>query len=110
MRYKEDYAAANVPMLPVVATEKRVITEITLYTWATVLCSLLLWPVADTGVLYPIAAVVLGAAILAESHLLLHRVRRGATGVELTPMRLFHLSNSYLALLFLVIAVDAVLS
>ncbi|MGQ0625225.1 MAG: heme o synthase [Sporichthyaceae bacterium] len=108
MRYREDYAAANVPMLPVVATETRVITEITLYTWATVAVSLLLWPVADTGWLYPVTAAVLGAVILAEAHLLLGRVRRGLTGVGLTPMRLFHLSNSYLALLFLVIAIDAV--
>ena len=110
MRYKDDYAAAGVPMLPVVATERRVISEITAYTWATVLCSLALWPVAGTGWLYPFAAVVLGAVILVESHLLLARVRRGVTGVQLSPMRLFHLSNSYLALLFLVIAVDAVIS
>ncbi len=108
MRYKEDYAAAGVPMLPVVATETRVITEITLYTWATVLCSLALWPVADTGALYPIVAAVLGVAILIESHRLLAKVRSGVTGVDLNPMRLFHLSNSYLALLFLVIAIDAV--
>ena len=108
MRYKEDYAAAKVPMLPVVATERRVITEITLYTWATVICSLALWPVADTGWLYPVAAVVLGAGILVEAHRLLHRVTHGVTGIDLDPMRLFHLSNSYLALLFLVIAIDAV--
>jgi protoheme IX farnesyltransferase len=108
MRYREDYAAAKVPMLPVVATERRVITEIVLYTWATVGVSLLLWPVADTGWLYPVAAAVLGAGLLIEAHRLLRRVLNGATGVELAPMRLFHLSNSYLALLFLVIAIDAV--
>ncbi|MGQ0465435.1 MAG: heme o synthase [Sporichthyaceae bacterium] len=108
MRYKEDYAAAKVPMLPVVATERRVITEITIYTWATVACSLALWPVADTGWLYPVAAAVFGAGILFEAHRLLHRVTHGVSGVELAPMRLFHMSNSYLALLFLVIAVDAV--
>jgi protoheme IX farnesyltransferase len=109
MRYREDYAAAKVPMLPVVATEKRVITEMTAYTWATVAVSLALWPVADTGWLYPVVAGVLGAVMLTEAHRLLRRVRRGVSGVALSPMRLFHLSNSYLALLFLVIAVDAVL-
>jgi protoheme IX farnesyltransferase len=109
MRYKEDYAAAKVPMLPVVATERRVITEITLYTWATVAVSMLLWPVADTGPLYPVVAAVLGAGMLFEAHRLLRRVCRGVSGVELNPMRLFHLSNSYLALLFLVIAIDAVI-
>jgi len=107
MRYREDYAAAKVPMLPVVATELRVITEITLYTWATVIVSLLLWPVAHTGPLYPAVAAVLGVGILLEAHRLLRRVRRGVTGVDLNPMRLFHLSNTYLALLFLVIAIDA---
>jgi protoheme IX farnesyltransferase len=96
-------------MLPVVATERRVITEITLYTWATVAVSMLLWPVADTGPLYPTVAAVLGAGMLLEAHRLLRRVRRGVSGVDLNPMRLFHLSNSYLALLFLVIAIDAVL-
>ena len=109
MRYKEDYAAANVPMLPVVATERRVITEITLYTWATVACSLLLWPVAGTGPLYPAAALVLGLGMAAESHRMLRRVRSGVTGVDLQPMRLFHFSNSYLALLFVMVALDAVL-
>ena len=109
MRYKEDYAAANVPMLPVVATERRVISEITIYTWATVACSLLLWPVAGTGLLYPVAAGVLGLAMASESHRMLRRVRRGVTGVDLQPMRLFHFSNSYLALLFVVVAVDAVI-
>jgi protoheme IX farnesyltransferase len=109
MRYKEDYAAAKVPMLPVVATERRVITEITLYTWATVAVSMLLWPVADTGPLYPVVAAVLGVAMLVEAHRLLRKVHRGVTGVDLNPMRLFHFSNSYLALLFLVIAIDAVI-
>jgi protoheme IX farnesyltransferase len=109
MRYKDDYAAAKVPMLPVVATERRVITEITLYTWATVAVSMLLWPVADTGPLYPVVAAVLGAGMLLEAHRLLRKVQRGVSGVELNPMRLFHFSNSYLALLFLVIAIDAVI-
>jgi protoheme IX farnesyltransferase len=108
MRYRDDYAAAGVPMLPVVAGERRVITEMTVYTWATVATSLVLWPVAHTGWLYPVVAGLLGAVILAEAHRLLRQVRRGVTGVELSPMRLFHLSNTYLALLFLTIAIDAV--
>ena len=54
------------------------------------------------------AAAVFGAGILFEAHRLLHRVTHGVSGVELAPMRLFHMSNSYLALLFLVVAVDAV--
>ena len=106
MRYKEDYALAKVPMLPVVATERRVIGESTVYSWATVLCSLLLWPVAGMSLLYGTVAVVLGAVLLVEVHRLLIRVDRGATGVALRPMRFFHLSNVYLALLFTVVAAD----
>ncbi|MGJ6965525.1 heme o synthase [Streptosporangium sp. G11] len=107
MRYKEDYAAAKVPMLPVVATERRVVLESIVYTWATVLCSLLLWPVAGTTLLYPVVAAVLGAACLWEVHRLLGRVNAGKTGVDLRPMRFFHWSNAYLALLFLAVAIDS---
>jgi protoheme IX farnesyltransferase len=109
MRYREDYAAANVPMLPVVATDRRVAIEIIAYTWVTVACSLALWPVAHTTVFYPAAAAVLGVACLVEAYRLLGRVRAGTTGAVLKPMRYFHLSNAYLALLFLAVAIDPLL-
>lgn len=109
MRYKEDYAAAEVPMLPVVATERRVVLESIAYTWATVLCSLLLWPVAGTTLFYPVVAVVLGAVCLWEVHALLRRLNAGRSGALLRPMRFFHWSNAYLALLFLAVAIDPLL-
>ncbi|GAA4601618.1 heme o synthase [Actinoallomurus liliacearum] len=109
MRYREDYAAANVPMLPVVATERRVAVEVIAYTWVTVACSLALWPIAHTTIFYPIAAAVLGAACLVEAYRLLGRIRAGITGAVLKPMRYFHLSNAYLALLFLAVAIDPLL-
>ncbi|MFF4776134.1 heme o synthase [Microtetraspora fusca] len=109
MRYREDYASVDVPMLPVVATERRVVREVIAYTWATVLCSLLLWPVAGTSLLYPAVAAVLGAACLWEVYRLLGRLNAGKTGVDLRPMRFFHWSNIYLALLFLTVAVDSLL-
>ncbi|WP_374225485.1 heme o synthase [Actinomadura sp. NEAU-AAG7] len=109
MRYREDYAVAKVPMLPVVATERRVVTESLVYTYATVACSLLLWPVAGMGPVYGAVAVVLGLVFLAEGHRLLRAVRAGVTGVHLRPMRFFHLSNVYLALLFTAVAVDPLL-
>nr|WP_229806131.1 heme o synthase [Microbispora rosea] len=109
MRYREDYAAADVPMLPVVTTERRVVQQVVAYTWATVLCSLLLWPVAGTSPLYPAAALVLGAVCLVEVYRLLGRVNAGKTGVDLRPMRFFHWSNVYLALLFLAVAIDSLL-
>ncbi|HEX2313069.1 MAG TPA: heme o synthase [Thermomonospora sp.] len=110
MRYREDYAVANVPMLPVVATERRVIVESLLYTWATVACSLALWPIAGMSVVYGAVSAVLGAALLAEGHRLLRAVRSGVTGVKLRPMRFFHLSNVYLALLFTAVALDPLVS
>jgi protoheme IX farnesyltransferase len=106
MRYREDYRIAKIPMLPVVATERRVILESLIYTWATVLCSLVLWPVAGMSVVYGAVAVVLGVVILAEVHRLFANVRAGVAGVALRPMRFFHLSNVYLALLFAVVAID----
>lgn len=109
MRYREDYALAGVPMLPVVATERRVIVESLAYTWATVLCSLVLWPVAGMSPFFVVVAGVLGAAFLAEGHRLLHAVRSGVSGVALRPMRFFHLSNVYLSLLFFTVAIDPLL-
>jgi heme o synthase len=106
MRYREDYAAANVPMLPVVRSAPAVARQILMYSILTVLVSLALWPVANTGWLYPVVAVILGIALLWQSALLLARARRGLTDAALQPMRLFHWTNSYLALLFVAAAVD----
>ncbi len=105
-RYKDDYAAAEVPMLPVVRPAPQVAVQILVYTVATVLVSLLLWPVAPTGWFYPLVAAVVGAVFIVEAVRLLGRARGGADGAQLKAMRLFHWSNSYLALLFLAIAID----
>src|SRR3954449_8847005 len=96
MRFKDDYAAAGVPMLPVVASPVRVTRQIVLYSWAMVGCSLLLLPFG-AGWLYAVAAVVLGAAFLVEAHRLHRRVCRGE-GPK--PMRLFRPSVTFLALVF----------
>jgi protoheme IX farnesyltransferase len=109
MRYREDYAGANVPMLPVVRSAPVVARQIMAYSAVTVFVSLALWPVAHTSWLYPAVAVVLGAALLWQSALLLARAQRGLTDAALQPMRLFHWSNSYLALLFVAAAVDTLL-
>jgi protoheme IX farnesyltransferase len=107
MRFRDDYAAADVPMLPVVATPAVVASRIVAYSWAMVLTSLLLLaPLGPSGPVYGVAAVLLGGAFLREAHLLHRRVR---AGVEAAPMRLFHWSITYLALLFLAVAVDALL-
>ncbi len=118
IRYRDDYAAADVPMLPVVATGTVVARRIVAYAWATLATSLLLWPVAGTSLFYPTAAALLGTVLVVESYALLGRARRAAlsgagnrTGEASTlqAMRLFHGSNLYLALLFLAVAIDPLL-
>jgi len=105
LRYREDYAAAGVPMLPVVAAPVVVTTRIVRYAWLTVAASLALWPLA-TGWVYGAAAVALGAGFLVQAHRLHARVRAGR---PVRPMALFHLSNGYLALLFAAVALDTLL-
>ncbi len=106
LRYREDYAGVDVPMLPVVAPAREVGRQVVLYTWATVAMSLLLVPVGDTGWLYPVVAVVVGVVMLVEAHGLWRRSRGTEELSVIQPMRLFHVSNLYLALLFVGVAVD----
>lgn len=106
MRYREDYAAASVPMLPSVATSAEVGRQIVRYTWATVLTSVLVWPVADTGWFYPAMAILLGIVFLIEAYDLRARARETEELSIIKPMRLFHYSNAYLALLFVAAAID----
>jgi len=104
MRFRDDYAAAGVPMLPVVAAPSRVSRQIVAYSWIMVGWSLLLLPA--TSWVYGVAALAAGGWFV----LIAHRLHRGVLRGEATrPMRLFHLSNSYLTALFVAIAVDAVL-
>lgn len=104
MRYKEDYRAAGVPMLPVVATERQVTKQIVVYTWLTVLATLALVPAA--GWLYAAVAVLAGAWFLTLAHRLQAGVRRGEA---VKPLKLFLQSNNYLAAVFCALAVDSVL-
>jgi protoheme IX farnesyltransferase len=103
LRFRDDYAAAGVPMLPVVRPPSAVARRVVLYAWAMVACSLLLVPVSGAGWFYGLCAAVLGAAFLAEAHRLWRRASRGS---DPQPMRLFHGSITYLTLLFLAVALD----
>ncbi|HMA46473.1 MAG TPA: heme o synthase [Frankiaceae bacterium] len=107
IRFRDDYAAAGVPMLPVVATPAVVARKIVAYSYAMVAASLALVPVGRTGWPYLVAAVLLGAWFVAEAHRLSGRVRRGA---DPKPMRLFHMSTTYLTLLFAAVAVSPLVS
>ncbi|QIK76618.1 heme o synthase [Nocardioides piscis] len=109
LRYREDYAGVDVPMLPVVKPAAEVGRQIVLYSWVLVATSLTLWPVAGTSVFYPVAAAVLGAVFLLEAHRMWQRAKASDALSDINPMRLFHMSNLYLSLLFVAVALDPLL-
>lgn len=100
IKYKDDYTAASVPMLPSVASLAKVARQIVFYTVALWAASLLFAPVADMGLLYVVAAVVLGGAFLFFA-LQLQKEHTAARA-----MRLFSYSISYITLLFGAMALD----
>ena len=106
MKYRDDYAAAGVPMLAVVRGRTQVGLQVILYTWATVACSLLLIPVAGMGLLYSAVALVAGIWFIYETHRLYNLAIRHE---QVSPMRVFHGSIAYLSLLFLAIGIDPLL-
>lgn len=104
MRYRDDYAAANIPMLPVVAAPMTVARRIVGYSWAMVAVSLVL--IVQAGWVYGAVAVVAGGVFLAEAHGLVRRIKAGD---DPRPMRLFHQSITYLTVLFAAVAVAPLL-
>src|SRR2546421_230644 len=105
IKFKDDYRRAGIPMLPVVASLRRVGAETVSYSWLTVAASLALWPLGMTP-LYGLTAALVGALLLVEAHRVWARARRGE---PVRPMRLFHWSTTYLTLLFVAVAVDALI-
>jgi len=106
IKYKDDYQAAGVPMLPVVANPNRVAFEIVLYSYAMVASTLLLIPIQPMGVVYTATAVIGGLWFIFEAHLLQNKTKQSISN---NPMRLFHISISYLTLLFIAVGIDPLL-
>ncbi len=102
LRYRGDYAAAGVPMLPVVRGEAETARQIVLYTVLLVGVSLLLWPAAGMGLIYVASAIGLGAVFLVYAL----RLRRNAADGQ-AAIHLFRYSISYLTLLFAAVALDS---
>jgi heme o synthase len=100
IRYRDDYAKADVPMLPVVASLRTTATRILLYTLLLWALTLLFAPVAGMGDLY------LGAALLLGGIFTLYAVRLLRDSSPQVAMRLFTWSISYITLLFGAMAVD----
>jgi protoheme IX farnesyltransferase len=109
LRIRKDYAAAGVPMLPVVRGIPETTRQIGLYAILMVAISLVLWAVARMGWIYLIAAVVLGAIFLRQAYALW---RQGASeeGSTAGAIRLYKYSISYLTLLFAAVALDAIVA
>ncbi|QZY52041.1 heme o synthase [Leucobacter tenebrionis] len=106
MRYREDYAAAGVPMLGVVRGRATVGLQVILYTWATVASSLLLIPAPGIGWIYTAVALLAGGYFILQAHRLYGSAIRGQEG---KPMQVFHGSITYLSVLSLAIAIDPLL-
>jgi protoheme IX farnesyltransferase len=105
VKYKDDYAAVDVPMLPVVASMKRTATEIVYYTVALVATTFVLGPVAHLGWIYMVSAAVLGGVFLWLVTRLWGLAQSDrATGRE--SMRVFGYSITYLTVLFVAMAGD----
>ena len=100
MRYRDDYAAAGVPMMPVVRSDASTTFQILAYAIVLVASTLVLEPIGGLGVLYAAVAVGLGAWFIYRAL----RLRWDPTGQ--TAFMLFRYSITYLALLFAAIAVD----
>ena len=109
LRIRRDYAAAGVPMLPVVRGIAETTRQIGLYTVLLVAISLVLFAVAHLGAIYLAAAVVLGAVFLWQAYVL-WRQGTSAEASTAQAIRLYKYSISYLSLLFLAVAVDALIA
>jgi protoheme IX farnesyltransferase len=103
IRYREDYAAAEVPMLPAVASLRATAARITFYTVLLTALTIVFAPVAGMGHLYVGAAIVLGGIFC----VLAVRLQRNAT--PQAAMRLFGWSITYITLLFGAMAADQLL-
>lgn len=100
LRYKEDYAAAGIPMLPVVKGVDVTTRDILVYSVLVVAVSLTLGLTTPVGPLYLASAAVLGVAFVIQAI----RLRRDPSPES--AVRLFTFSNTYLALLFAAVALD----
>ncbi len=100
LRYRDDYAAAGIPMLPVARGITTAVRQILVYSVIVVAVTLSLFLFETMGVVYFVAAVGLGAAFVWQA------LELGRDATPQRAMRLFSFSNVYLALLFAAIAVD----
>ena len=108
VRYRDDYEAADVPMLPVVASLERTTLEMLVYSLVLAATAMLLGPVAHLGLIYAVLAILLNVGFVLMSVRLYQKARRGEADVA-AAMKLFHFSITYLTLLFVGMAADVLI-
>lgn len=104
IRHSDDYRAAGVPMLPVVATMQETVRSMVVYSVILTATSLVLVPVANLGYIYGITALVFGALFILGS------IRLGRDPSESRSMRLFSFSITYVSVLFMALTVDVLVN
>ena len=110
MRFRDEYEAAQVPMLPVIASDIDVVKQILLYSYAMVGTSLVL--TLSLSWIYLILASASGVWFLFEAHKLKRLVENldaGSNEIDKLAMKLFHGSISYLAIIFFAVGLDALI-
>jgi protoheme IX farnesyltransferase len=108
MQYRKDYENAGIPMLPVVADREKVASQIAIYSWIMVATTLVLPLVSELSIVYVLGAIILNLIFMREVYALRYRAK--SDDLDMNPMKLFHWSITWLALLFFLIGLDPLLN
>ena len=108
MQYRKDYENAGIPMLPVVADRQKVASQITIYSWIMVATTFVLPLVSELSIVYILGAIILNLIFMREVYALRNRAK--SDDLDINPMKLFHWSITWLALLFFLIGLDPLLN
>ena len=108
MQYRKDYENAGIPMLPVVADRQKVASQIAIYSWIMVATTFVLPLVSDLSIVYVLGAIILNLVFMREVYALRNRAK--SDDLDINPMKLFHWSITWLALLFFLIGLDPLLN
>jgi protoheme IX farnesyltransferase len=108
MQYRKDYENAGIPMLPVVANREKVASQIAIYSWIMVATTMVLPLVSELSIVYVLGAIILNLIFMREVYALKNRAK--SDDLDINPMKLFHWSITWLALLFFLIGLDPLLN
>lgn len=110
MRFRDEYEAAQVPMLPVVAQDKEVAKQILIYSYAMVVISFTL--IMALSWIYAVLAISIGFWFIKSAHelkALIDKNESSQTEIDKFAMKLFHGSITYLSVIFFAVGLDALI-